>query len=160
MHERTLGRDENFEALGTTEEWEEWDGTGGAIKSDAEWEDSDNPGGPTSFNERIFQRVALKPKLVSWHSMLTVQIHQAQNPESHQPHTPNSARPSSAHTTKRNMLRKELSESLRKDLFWERQDKKSTSNAVLKRRHAAVETEIPQNTTSEVHANFYHHKTW
>ena len=40
-------------------------------------------------------------------------------------------------TTRRNMLGTELTESLRKHLLWERQQKSSTANAVLKRRHTA-----------------------
>lgn len=40
-------------------------------------------------------------------------------------------------TTRRNMLATELTESLRKHLLWERQQKNTTANAVLKRRHTA-----------------------
>ena len=40
-------------------------------------------------------------------------------------------------TTRRNMLANEMTESLRKDVLWERAQKKSTANAVLKRRHTA-----------------------
>ena len=42
-------------------------------------------------------------------------------------------------TTRRNMLATELTESLRKHLLWERQQKNTTANAVLKRRHTAHE---------------------
>ncbi|KAK0367990.1 hypothetical protein CLIM01_14652 [Colletotrichum limetticola] len=42
-------------------------------------------------------------------------------------------------TTRRNMLATELTESLRRNLLWERQLKSSTANAVLKRRHTSHE---------------------
>ncbi|KAF5978430.1 hypothetical protein FCOIX_5943 [Fusarium coicis] len=50
---------------------------------------------------------------------------------------PNRTQPQAAlspRTTRRNMLATELTESLRRDLLWERQQKSSTANAVLKRR--------------------------
>ena len=43
----------------------------------------------------------------------------------------------SPRTTRRNMLATELTESLRKHLLWERQQKSTTANAVLRRRHTA-----------------------
>ena len=43
----------------------------------------------------------------------------------------------SPRTTRRNMLATELTESLRKHLLWERQQKNTTANAVLQRRHTA-----------------------
>ncbi|KAI4247432.1 MAG: hypothetical protein L6R40_001380 [Gallowayella cf. fulva] len=43
----------------------------------------------------------------------------------------------SPRSTRRNMLAAELTESLRKHLLWERQQKSTTANAVLKRRHTA-----------------------
>ncbi|KAL9589073.1 MAG: hypothetical protein Q9203_002138 [Teloschistes exilis] len=43
----------------------------------------------------------------------------------------------SPRSTRRNMLATELTESLRKHLLWERQQKSTTANAVLKRRHTA-----------------------
>ena len=43
----------------------------------------------------------------------------------------------SPRTTRRMMLATELTESLRKHLLWERQQKSTTANAVLKRRHTA-----------------------
>ncbi|KAI1387471.1 DUF1752-domain-containing protein [Hypoxylon trugodes] len=45
----------------------------------------------------------------------------------------------SPRTTRRNMLATELTESLRRQLLWERQQKSSTANAVLKRRHTALD---------------------
>ncbi|KAL1624319.1 hypothetical protein SLS56_007858 [Neofusicoccum ribis] len=45
----------------------------------------------------------------------------------------------SPRTTRRNMLTTELTESLRKHLLWERQQKNSTNNAVLKRRHTSTD---------------------
>lgn len=43
----------------------------------------------------------------------------------------------SPRTTRRNMLSTELTESLRRHLVWERSQKSSTANAVLKRRHTS-----------------------
>lgn len=43
----------------------------------------------------------------------------------------------SPRTTRRNMLSTELTESLRRHLLWERSQKSSTANAVLKRRHTS-----------------------
>ncbi|KAF4334158.1 hypothetical protein FBEOM_12014 [Fusarium beomiforme] len=43
----------------------------------------------------------------------------------------------SPRTTRRNMLATELTESLRRHLLWEQQQKSSTANAVLKRRHTS-----------------------
>ncbi|EXL65680.1 hypothetical protein FOPG_18104 [Fusarium oxysporum f. sp. conglutinans race 2 54008] len=43
----------------------------------------------------------------------------------------------SPRTARRNMLATELTESLRRHLLWERQQKSSTANAVLKRRHTS-----------------------
>ncbi|GKU16725.1 unnamed protein product, partial [Fusarium langsethiae] len=43
----------------------------------------------------------------------------------------------SPRTTRRNMLATELTESLRRHLLWEREQKPSTANAVLKRRHTS-----------------------
>ncbi|OAA34479.1 hypothetical protein ISF_10011 [Cordyceps fumosorosea ARSEF 2679] len=43
----------------------------------------------------------------------------------------------SPQTTRRNMLASEMPESLRRHILWERQQKTSTANAVLKRRHAS-----------------------
>jgi len=43
----------------------------------------------------------------------------------------------SPRTTRRNMLATELTESLRRQLLWERSQKTSTANAVLKRRHTS-----------------------
>lgn len=45
----------------------------------------------------------------------------------------------SPRTTRRNMLATELTESLRKHLLWERQQKSTTANAVLRRRHTALD---------------------
>ena len=43
----------------------------------------------------------------------------------------------SPRTTRRNMVHHELTESFRRQLLWERQQKTSTANAVLKRRHTS-----------------------
>lgn len=54
----------------------------------------------------------------------------------------------SPRTTRRNMLATELTESLRQNLLWERKQKDTTAQAVLKRRHTAHDmanlTEYPQ----------------
>ncbi|KAI1265334.1 DUF1752-domain-containing protein [Xylariaceae sp. FL1019] len=47
----------------------------------------------------------------------------------------------SPRTTRRNMLATELTESLRRQLLWERQQKSSTANAVLKRRHTSLDVQ-------------------
>ena len=47
------------------------------------------------------------------------------------------APPYSPRTTRRNMLTTELTESLRKHILWERQQKNVTANAALKRRHTS-----------------------
>jgi hypothetical protein len=48
----------------------------------------------------------------------------------------------SPRTTRRQMLATELTESLRKHLLWERQQKNTTANAVLRRRHTAHENMV------------------
>lgn len=51
----------------------------------------------------------------------------------------------SPRTTRRNMLSTELTESLRRNLLWDRQVNRSTTNAALKRRHTAQDmTKIQQ----------------
>lgn len=53
-------------------------------------------------------------------------------------HNTNTTQPAhSPRTTRRNMMSTELTESLRKGLLWERQQKNTTANAVFKRRHTA-----------------------
>ena len=58
----------------------------------------------------------------------------------------------SPRTTRRNMLATELTESLRRHLLWERQQKNTTATAVLKRRHTAHDMarlqEYPHDTSS------------
>ncbi len=144
---------------GTLEEGEdsEWEEMGEALESDEEVEDGES-NGPATFDEEIFHRIDLKPNLVSRRSLLTLQIHEndrAQNaasyasPESRRPRTPNKPRGFSPRTTRRNMLSTELTESLRKHILWERQVKRQTSNAILKRKDTAP-TKILQNPTSEI----------
>lgn len=55
----------------------------------------------------------------------------------------------SPRTTRRNMLTTELTESLRKHLLWERQQKNSTNNAVLKRRHTSTDVKNLKNYPGE-----------
>ncbi|KAI1380368.1 DUF1752-domain-containing protein [Hypoxylon crocopeplum] len=57
------------------------------------------------------------------------------NPQAHHHHQA----ALSPRTTRRNMLATELTESLRRQLLWERQQKTSTANAVLKRRHTSLD---------------------
>lgn len=86
----------------------------------------------------------------------------------------------SPRTTRRNMLATELTESLRRHLLWERQQKSSTANAVLKRRHTSHDVanlkQFPEKacikTSEDVNAsswnqyfnkeafNGYHSKGW
>ncbi|KAK2037727.1 DUF1752-domain-containing protein [Colletotrichum somersetense] len=69
----------------------------------------------------------------------------------------------SPRTTRRNMFVTELSESLRRNLLWERQQRSSTANAVLKRRHTshsvANQKQYPENN---INNNFrgYHSRGW
>ena len=53
------------------------------------------------------------------------------------PQPPNQTLAHSPRTTRRNMLSTELTESLRKNLLWERQQKSQTVNAFLKRNRNA-----------------------
>ncbi|KDN60780.1 hypothetical protein CSUB01_05972 [Colletotrichum sublineola] len=68
----------------------------------------------------------------------------------------------SPRTTRRNMFATELTESLRRNLLWERQQKSSTANAVLKRRHTSHDVANPQQYFSKDMDNFggYHSKGW
>ncbi|KAK5226963.1 hypothetical protein LTR99_005093 [Exophiala xenobiotica] len=62
---------------------------------------------------------------------------------------PNPSGKSVAHsprTTRRNMLSTELTESLRKNLLWERQQKSQTANAFLKRRNAQSMANLQSHT--------------
>merc|ERR1711977_724163 len=52
----------------------------------------------------------------------------------------------SPRTTRRNMLSTELTESLRKNLLWERQQKSQTANAFLKRRNAQSMANLQSHT--------------
>jgi len=60
----------------------------------------------------------------------------------------------SPRTTRRNMLATELTESLRKHLLWERQQKSATANAVLKRRHTAQDVANLQEFPGQKPAHF------
>ena len=69
------------------------------------------------------------------------------------PVPPQSSGAHSPRTTRRNMLATELTESLRRHLLWERQQKSTTANAVLKRRHTSHDVanlqEYPQPQSSD-----------
>ena len=58
----------------------------------------------------------------------------------------------SPRTTRRNMLATELTESLRKHLLWERQQKSTTANAVVKRRHTAHDVANLQEYPGQIHS--------
>ncbi|KAI9666035.1 MAG: hypothetical protein M1821_003970 [Bathelium mastoideum] len=76
----------------------------------------------------------------------------------------------SPRTTRRNMLSTELTESLRKNLLWERQQKNSTSSAALKRRHTSYdvkslqqypgETKIPKDKGPHMDGESSDHQSW
>lgn len=59
----------------------------------------------------------------------------------------------SPRTTRRNMLATELTVSLRQHLLWERQQKSSTANAVLKRRHTAHDVANLKDYPQKPHMN-------
>ncbi|KAH7021635.1 uncharacterized protein B0I36DRAFT_34200 [Microdochium trichocladiopsis] len=59
----------------------------------------------------------------------------------------------SPRTTRRNMLANELTESVRRQLLWERQQKTSTANAVLKRRHTSHDVANLKQYPEKVHMN-------
>lgn len=142
-----------------------------------EWKDDDEPSGPPSFNEEeMFQRVDSKPNLQS--SLLTSMMREedgaatVRNAASrfsrtvrrsrHRPSPPINVpqrvpqpsntppRALSPRTTRRLMLSHELSKSFREELLRERQDKKSTINAALKRSSTAPSESHPTITLSSM----------
>jgi hypothetical protein len=101
-----------------------------------------SPSGPSatpSPHRRDVERAG--PDLASHTSQLSQ--HTQEDSESSQPRpiimtTSNTHQPSlSPRTTRRNMLSTELTESLRKNLLWERQHKSSNNLAAMKRRHTS-----------------------
>jgi hypothetical protein len=101
-----------------------------------------SPSGPSatpSPHRREVERAG--PDLASHPSQLSQ--HAQEDSESSQPRpiimtTSNTHQPSlSPRTTRRNMLSTELTESLRKNLLWERQHKSSNNLAAMKRRHTS-----------------------
>ena len=71
----------------------------------------------------------------------------------------------SPRTTRRNMLATELTESLRRHLLWERQQKSTTANAVFKRRHTAAEglsklQDYPGTTKNEAQVETSKNNSW
>ncbi|KAG9762491.1 DUF1752-domain-containing protein, partial [Aureobasidium melanogenum] len=101
-----------------------------------------SPNGPSatpSPHRREVERAG--PDFTSHPSQLSQQAHEAS--ESSQPRpiimtTSNTHQPAlSPRTTRRNMLSTELTESLRKNLLWERQHKSSNNLAAMKRRHTS-----------------------
>ena len=113
----------------TPEEGEDsgWEKMDEAIESDEEREDGNKSGGPARFVEEMFQRVTSKPTLVSRRSLLITLIHEndralaLQNAASrsasaiHRLRAPNGS--ISLDSIRINMISKELTESLRKDLL-------------------------------------------
>ncbi|EGY23422.1 uncharacterized protein VDAG_04860 [Verticillium dahliae VdLs.17] len=59
----------------------------------------------------------------------------------------------SPRTTRREMLATELTESMRRNLLWEREQKNSTANAVLKRRHTSHNVANLKQYPEKVHMN-------
>lgn len=59
----------------------------------------------------------------------------------------------SPRTTRRNMMSTELTESLRRHLLWERSQKTSTANAVLKRRHTSQDVANLKQYPQQAHMN-------
>ncbi|KAG8169679.1 hypothetical protein KVR01_000424 [Diaporthe batatas] len=59
----------------------------------------------------------------------------------------------SPRTTRRNMMSTELTESLRRHLLWERSQKTSTANAVLKRRHTSQDVANLKQYPQQPHMN-------
>ncbi|KAJ0108237.1 hypothetical protein J7T55_000202 [Diaporthe amygdali] len=59
----------------------------------------------------------------------------------------------SPRTTRRNMMSTELTESLRRHLLWERSQKTSTANAVLKRRHTSQDVANLRQYPQQPHMN-------
>lgn len=70
----------------------------------------------------------------------------------------------SPRTTRRNMLATELTESLRKHLLWERQQKSTTANAFLKRRHTAFDVanlqEYPRQKSGQSSRDASKNNSW
>lgn len=70
----------------------------------------------------------------------------------------------SPRTTRRNFLASEMTESLRKHVLWERQQKKQTANAVLKRRHTAHDVtnlqHYPEETKGQIFKQESRNNSW
>ncbi|OAA38907.1 hypothetical protein ISF_09871 [Cordyceps fumosorosea ARSEF 2679] len=127
----------------------------------SDWEDSTEESGKSSVDEKFFQRIEPEVNLISRPSLISLMFDNKRitlgaspnnsdegplmmkdmRPVSAQPIiAPTNKHPQaglSPRTTRRNMLATELTESLRRHLLWERQQKTSTANAVLKRRHTS-----------------------
>ncbi|KAK8096394.1 uncharacterized protein PG998_014262 [Apiospora kogelbergensis] len=66
----------------------------------------------------------------------------------------------SPRTTRRNMLHHELTKSLRRQLLWERQQKTSTANAVLRRRHTSHDVANLKQYPEKVYMNKANATSW
>lgn len=121
---------------GTIEEGEgsEWEETGD--------EECDEPSGTVKSDEKkTFPRT--KPKAVSRRSLLTELIHgndggsalqnlaSCSSPESRRPRTPNGSRASSPSSTRHKMFSREITGSLRQELFRERRVTSALNRKIL-----------------------------
>ncbi|KAI6082448.1 hypothetical protein F4821DRAFT_247153 [Hypoxylon rubiginosum] len=86
---------------------------------------------PRDSDNGLETRRGLRPKISN--PIIEIPRHGAR------PITTNSPAALSPGTTRRNLLAEELTESLRRQLLWERQQKTSTANAVFKRRHTSLD---------------------
>ncbi|KAH0545217.1 hypothetical protein FGG08_000671 [Glutinoglossum americanum] len=66
----------------------------------------------------------------------------------------------SPRTTRRNMLATELTESLRRHLLWERQQKNTTASAVLKRRHTSHDVTNLQEYPGQISKDASKNNSW
>jgi hypothetical protein len=66
----------------------------------------------------------------------------------------------SPRTTRRNMLATELTESLRRHLLWERQQKNTTASAVLKRRHTSHDVANLQEYPGQISKDASKNNSW
>ena len=98
-----------------------------------------SPSGPSatpSPHRREIERAG--PEITSHPSQLSQHASQSSQPRPIIMTTSNTHQPAlSPRTTRRNMLSTELTESLRKNLLWERQHKSSNNLAAMKRRHTS-----------------------
>lgn len=103
----------------------------GSVWEDTSDEECDEPSSSVKDNKEMsFPRT--KPKVVPRHSLLTEQMHgndggsamqnvaSSSSPESRRPRTPDGSRPTSPSSMRRNMISRETTRSLRKEMLRER----------------------------------------